>query len=68
MANNLKYLRFKADMSQEEVGKRLGVSKQYICMLETEKTPLTLRYKIKLAKVYGISEDEIKSDNMSKRI
>ena len=62
MANNLAYLRYKAGLTQAELGKKLGVSKQMISYLELGRNPLSIRHRIKLAAVLGVNEDDIKTN------
>lgn len=62
MANNLAYLRYKAGLTQTEVAHKIGSSRQTISLIESEKIPLSLRFRIKLAEAYGISEDSIKTN------
>ena len=62
MANNLAYLRYKAGLTQAEVANKIGSCRQTISLIELGKIPLSVRFRIKLAETYGISEDDIKTN------
>jgi putative transcriptional regulator len=57
--NRLKVLRAERDWSQEELGKRVGVSRQAINAIEREKYDPSLPLAFKLADVFGLAIEEI---------
>ncbi len=56
---NIKKLRKKSNMSQEELAEKLGVSRQSVSLWETGQTQPTIDNIIALAKIFNTSTDEI---------
>jgi transcriptional regulator with XRE-family HTH domain len=54
----LKANRLSEEMSQEDVGEKIGVSRQYIHQLEVGDRSPSVEQAIKLAKVFGMIEDQ----------
>lgn len=63
MKNRLKELRASKDWSQGELAGRLGVSRQTINAIETEKYDPSLPLAFKLARLFRRPIEEIFSDN-----
>lgn len=59
LGNSLYNSRKKKGLSQEEVAEKLGVSRQTISKWETEETVPDIYQTKKLAKIYGLSLDEL---------
>lgn len=59
MKNKLKVLRAERDLSQEELGKLVGVSRQAINAIEREKYHPALPLAFKLADVFDLRIEEI---------
>ena len=59
LGNILFDVRKKKGLSQEEVAEKLGVSRQTISKWETEETVPDIYQAKKLAKIYGLSLDEL---------
>ena len=59
LGNSLFNARKKKGLSQEEVAEKLGVSRQTISKWETEETVPDIYQAKKLAKIYGLSLDEL---------
>ena len=59
LGNSLYKYRKKKGLSQEEVAEKLGVSRQTISKWETEETVPDIYQAKKLAKIYGLSLDEL---------
>lgn len=59
LRNSLYNSRKKKGLSQEEVAEKLGVSRQTISKWETEETVPDIYQAKKLAKIYGLSLDEL---------
>ena len=59
LGNSLYNSRKKKGLSQEEVAEKLGVSRQIISKWETEETVPDIYQAKKLAKIYGLSLDEL---------
>lgn len=59
LGNSLYNSRKKKGLSQEEVAEKLGVSRQTISKWETEETAPDIYQAKKLAKIYGLSLDEL---------
>lgn len=59
LENSLYKSRKKKGLSQEEVAEKLGVSRQTISKWETEETVPDIYQAKKLAKIYGLSLDEL---------
>ncbi len=59
LGNSLFDARKKKGLSQEEVAEKLGVSRQTISKWETEETVPDIYQAKKLAKIYGLSLDEL---------
>ncbi len=57
--DNLKRTRLAKNMSQTDLGEKLGVDKGYISTLESGKKNPTLATISKLAKALGIASDEL---------
>lgn len=63
--NRLRVLRAEAGISQNELAMRLGVSRQTINAVETDKYDPSLPLALRLAKVFGVPVDEIFLDDWS---
>ena len=59
MKNRLKVLRAERDWSQEELAKQLGVSRQTINAIETEKYDPSLPLALKIARLFDQSVEKI---------
>ncbi|KPP80468.1 MAG: XRE family transcriptional regulator [Oceanicaulis sp. HLUCCA04] len=60
LTNTVKTLRFLAgEMTQSELGKRVGVTRQTIAAIETGKYSPTLETAYKIADVFGKPIDEV---------
>jgi putative transcriptional regulator len=59
MKNRLKVLRAEKNWTQEELGKRVGVSRQAINALETEKHDPSLDLAYRIAIEFGVSVEII---------
>ena len=60
MANEIKLLRFLAqDMTQAELGKRVGMTRQTIAAIEQERYSPTLDVAFRIAHVFGKPIDEV---------
>ena len=59
MKNRLKVLRAERDWSQEELAKQLGVSRQTINAIETEKYDPSLPLALKIGKLFGQCVEKI---------
>jgi putative transcriptional regulator len=60
MANEIKLLRFLAqDMTQAELGKRVGLTRQTIAAIEQERYSPTLDDAFRIAHVFGKRNDEV---------
>ncbi|MGQ0588244.1 MAG: helix-turn-helix transcriptional regulator [Sphingosinicella sp.] len=62
MKNRLKVLRAERDWSQAELAGRLGVSRQAVNAIETGKHDPSLPLAFRLARLFGISIEEIFED------
>jgi len=65
--NRLKVLRAERDWSQAELGGRLGVSRQAVNAIETGKYDPSLSLAFKLARLFGVTIEEIFDDGEGKR-
>lgn len=63
MENRLRVLRAEAGISQGELAQRLGVSRQTINAVETNKYDPSLPLALRLAKVFGVPVDAIFLDD-----
>lgn len=59
--SDLKLLRLKAGLSQEEAATRTGISRSYISRFENEPLPMSDRIKEIIAEAYGVHKDGIKA-------
>ena len=59
MKNRLKVLRAEHDWTQEELGKRLGVSRQAVNALETEKHSPSLDLAYRISAEFGLPIEQI---------
>ena len=59
MKNRLKVLRAERDWSQEDLAKKLGVSRQTINAIETEKYDPSLPLAMKMGKLFKQSVEQI---------
>ena len=59
MRTNIRELREKRNMSQKELGERVGVSRQSINYIELGKTSPKITVALKIAKVFNIPVEEI---------
>ena len=62
MKNRLKVMRAERDWSQADLATRLGVSRQAVNAVETGKYDPSLPLAFKLARVFGMSIEEIFED------
>ncbi|MBX9883267.1 MAG: helix-turn-helix transcriptional regulator [Sphingomonas sp.] len=65
MRNRLRVLRAEAGVSQQELAQRLGVSRQTINAVETDKYDPSLPLALRMSKVFGVPVDEIFLDDWS---
>lgn len=63
MNNRLRVLRAEANLSQAELAKLLGVSRQTINAVETDKYDPSLPLALRLAKTFGVPVDAIFLDD-----
>ena len=63
MKNRLKLLRAERDLSQGDLAGILGVSRQTINAVETDKYDPSLPLALRMAKVFGVSVDAIFLDD-----
>ncbi len=63
MNNRLRVLRAEAGMSQAELALRLGVSRQTINAVETDKYDPSLPLALRMSKVFGVPVDAIFLDD-----
>lgn len=59
MKNNIKNLRFLANMSQTVLAKKVGVSRETICRVESNKCNPSLELAYKISKSLGSSIEEV---------
>ncbi|MBC7109525.1 MAG: helix-turn-helix transcriptional regulator [Archaeoglobi archaeon] len=59
MKNRLKVYRAMHDMTQEELAKRLGVSRQTVIAIEKEKYDPSLKLAFKIARLFGVKIEDI---------
>jgi putative transcriptional regulator len=59
MRNRLKVLRAERDWTQQELGRRLGVSRQAVNAIETGKYDPSLSLAIRLGRLFGKPVEEI---------
>jgi len=59
MKNDLRVLRAKNDMTQAELAERLGVSRQTVNAIETEKYDPSLPLAFKISRMFGLPIEEI---------
>ena len=62
MKNRLKILRAERDWSQAELGGRLGVSRQAVNAIETGKHDPSLPLAFRIARLFGLTIEEIFDD------
>ena len=62
MKNRLRVLRAERGWSQAELGGRIGVSRQAVNAIETEKHDPSLPLAFRLARLFGITIEEIFDD------
>lgn len=63
MKNRLKLLRAERDLSQSALALRLGVSRQTINAVETDKYDPSLPLALRMAKLFGVPVDAIFLDD-----
>lgn len=63
MNNRLRILRAEAELSQGELAQLLGVSRQTINAVETDKYDPSLPLALRMAKVFGVPVDAIFLDD-----
>lgn len=57
--NGIKYIREKANLTQEKLASEIGISRKSLCKLESGKTPLINKNVPKIAEVTGVTEAEV---------
>ena len=62
MKNRLKVLRAERDWSQAELGGRVGVSRQAVNEIEKEKYDPSLPLAFRLARLFGLTIEEVFDD------
>lgn len=63
MNNRLRILRAEAGLSQGELARLLGVSRQTVNAVETDKYDPSLPLALRMAKIFGVAVDEIFLDD-----
>ena len=63
LSDNIRDHRKKANMSQDELAEKLGISRQSISLWETGQTQPTIENIIALAKIFNISTDTLLGEN-----
>jgi putative transcriptional regulator len=63
--NRLRILRAEAELSQGDLARLLGVSRQTINAVETDKYDPSLPLALRMAKIFGVAVDEIFLDDWS---
>ncbi len=63
MNNRLRILRAEAGLSQGDLARLLGVSRQTINAVETDKYDPSLPLALRMAKIFGVAVDEIFLDD-----
>lgn len=66
VASNLRAFRAKADLSQEEVARKIGVNPSSIINWESGKNIPSFEKVCSLAALYGVSVDEIRGEKPRK--
>lgn len=64
--NGIRYLRIKHDFTQEELAKKIGITRQYISEVEIGKRSVSDKIALKLADVFGVSVSEVRGENIIK--
>jgi putative transcriptional regulator len=64
--NNLRDLRAERDWSQADLAEKLGVSRQTVNAIETEKYDPSLPLAFKIADLFGLKIEEIFAPNKTK--
>jgi putative transcriptional regulator len=59
MKNRLKVLRAEHDLTQADLAERLGVSRQTVNAIETEKYDPSLALAFRIARLFGLGIEEI---------
>lgn len=60
ISNRIRVLRFhNGEMSQAELGRRIGVTRQTIAAIEAGKYSPTLEAAFRIAEVFGVALDEV---------
>lgn len=67
MRNSLRVLRAQRGWSQEELGRRLGVSRQAVNAIETERHDPSLELAFRIAALFGASVEDVFSNPFSKQ-
>lgn len=62
--NGIRYLRIKHDLTQEELAKKIGITRQYISEVEIGKRSVSDKIALKLADVFGVSVSEVRGENI----
>ncbi|WP_439571829.1 helix-turn-helix transcriptional regulator [Sphingomonas sp.] len=63
MNNRLRILRAEAGLSQGDLARLLGVSRQTVNAVETDKYNPSLPLALRMAKIFGVAVDEIFLDD-----
>ncbi|MDK2768388.1 MULTISPECIES: helix-turn-helix transcriptional regulator [unclassified Sphingomonas] len=63
MNNRLRILRAEAGLSQGDLARLLGVSRQTVNAVETDKYDPSLPLALRMAKIFGVAVDEIFLDD-----
>ncbi len=59
MPNNIKYLREKANITQEELANRIGVGRIHMNKMENGKKRITMARALQIANVLGVTLNDI---------
>ena len=66
LAKNIKYLRLKKGLSQEQFAEELMVTRARICSYECTKTKPTIKFIFHLSNYSNMSMDRILKENLNK--
>lgn len=59
LPNNIKHLREKANITQEELANRIGVSRTHMNKMENGKKKITMTNALRLAEIFNVTLNDI---------
>lgn len=62
MGRNIARVRREQSMTQKELAKKIGITREYLASVETDKEPISIRLLARIAEVLGVRIENLTED------